>query len=83
MDVTHYLSDSYMFLVPVLWVLGFALKRTPKVPDWMIIWILFFVSLALAVFSFGFTPDAVVNAIIAAGVAVFGHQLVKQTKEKA
>ncbi|WP_070121719.1 phage holin family protein [Bacillus marinisedimentorum] len=82
MDVMHYLNENYMFLVPVLWIIGIALKRTPKVPDWMIIWILFFVSLALAVFSFGFTPDAVVNAIIAAGVAVFGHQLVKQTKNK-
>ncbi len=66
-------------LIPALWVLGYALKRTPKVPDWSIIWIITIVSLGIASFSFGLTINAIVNGIIAAGISVYGHQLVKQS----
>ncbi len=67
-------------LVPGLWVLGFALKQTPHVPDWSIIWILTAVSLVFGWVAFGLTYEAIMNSIVAAGVAVFGHQLFKQTK---
>ena len=79
MDLLEFLNENYFMLIPALWVLGFALKRTPKVPDWSIIWILTLVSLGMASFAYGFTIDAIINGVIAAGVSVYGHQLVKQT----
>ncbi|AGK53281.1 hypothetical protein B1NLA3E_07595 [Bacillus sp. 1NLA3E] len=80
MDLLQFLNENYFMLIPVLWVLGFALKQTPHVPNWSIIWILTVVSLVFGCVSFGFTYEAIMNSIVAAGVAVYGHQLFKQTK---
>jgi hypothetical protein len=81
MDLLDFLNENYYMLIPALWVIGFALKQTPRIPDWSIIWILFAISLATGSIAFGFSFDAIINGIIAAGVAVFGHQMVKQTME--
>lgn len=85
LDLLNALNENYLMLVPALWVLGFALKQTPKVPNWSIIWILTILSLGLAAYSYGFGVEAIVNGLVAAGVAVYGHQLVKHsilTKQK-
>lgn len=79
MDLLSMLNENYLFLVPALWVLGYALKKTPKVPDWTIIWVLFLVSVGMALFTFGVNTEAITQGIVAAGAAVLGHQLVKQT----
>nr|WP_059170298.1 phage holin family protein [Bacillus sp. FJAT-27445] len=81
MDLIQILNQNYFFLVPVLWVIGYALKQTPRVPDWSIIWYLFGISLVLAWIAFGLNIDAITNGIIATGVALFGHQSLKQTLE--
>lgn len=79
MDFLSFLNENYYVMVPALWIIGFALKRTPKVPDWSIIWILLVLAVGIGTFSFGFTFNAFMNGIIAAGIAVLGHQVVKQT----
>lgn len=79
MDLLSYLNQNYLTLVPALWVLGFALKQTPFIPNWMIIWIILLVSIVVGNFAFGFSFIGLVNGIVAAGVAVLGHQMFKQT----
>ncbi|UII57671.1 phage holin family protein [Cytobacillus spongiae] len=79
MNLIDFLNENYIMLVPALWVLGFALKQTPKVPDWSIIWILFLAAIILGNLAFGFSSTGIINGIIAAGVAVLGHQMFKQT----
>ncbi|MFS0862818.1 phage holin family protein [Fredinandcohnia sp. 179-A 10B2 NHS] len=79
MELGDFLDQNYHMFIPVLWVLGYALKQTPKVPNWSILWILFGASLGFGIYSFGFSIDAIINGILAAGVAVFGHQMFKQT----
>ncbi|MEH7382687.1 phage holin family protein [Bacillus sp. JJ1533] len=81
MDLLQFLNENYYMLVPVLWVIGYFLKATPSIPNWSITWILLGVSLVGGAFFFGLTAEAVYNGVIAAGVAVFGHQLIKQTAE--
>jgi hypothetical protein len=80
-DLMQFLNQNYLTLVPVLWILGFALKRTPFIPDWSIIWVLVAVSIVAGGLVYGFSSEAIINGIIAAGVAVFGHQMKKQTLE--
>ena len=80
MDLIKLLNENYLIFLPALWIIGYALKQTPFIPDWSIIWILLAISLGIAFLAFGFNFESVVNGITAAGVAVFGHQLVKQTK---
>ena len=75
----NFLLDNYYILVPVLWIIGYALKQTPIIADWLIIWILLVVSIVLGTLAYGFSFEAVTNGIIATGVAVLGHQMAKQT----
>lgn len=82
MDLASFLNENYYMLVPALWVLGIALKRTPSVPNWSIIWVILGFSLVFGTIAWGFSYTGVINAIIAAGVAVLGHQIVKQTIQK-
>ncbi|MGN7398983.1 phage holin family protein [Cytobacillus praedii] len=79
LDLLSYLNQNYLMLVPALWVLGFALKQTPAIPNWMIIWVILLVSILIGSLAFGFSFIGLINGIIAAGVAVLGHQMLKQT----
>ncbi|PWW20756.1 holin family Hol44 protein (superfamily V) [Cytobacillus oceanisediminis] len=83
MNLLDFLSQNYYMLVPALWVIGYALKQTPSVPDWSILWILVIISVTVGSIAFGFSINGVINGIIAAGVAVLGHQMMKQTVEGA
>lgn len=75
----EYLNQNYYILVPALWVIGFALKQTPKVPDWSILWILLIAAIGFGTFAFGISYEGILNGILAAGIAVLGHQMFKQT----
>lgn len=79
MNLLDFLNENYYMMVPALWVIGYALKQTPNVPDWSIIWILVIISVFSGSIAFGLSLEGVVNGIVAAGVAVLGHQMIKQT----
>ncbi|WP_404358976.1 phage holin family protein [Cytobacillus firmus] len=83
LNLLDFLNQNYYMLVPALWVIGYALKQTPKVPDWSIVWILVLISVSAGSLAFGFSFEGLLNGIVAAGVAVLGHQMKKQTLEGA
>jgi RsiW-degrading membrane proteinase PrsW (M82 family) len=82
MDIMKYIVEEALIVIPVLWVLGTLLKRTPKVQDWMIVWALFVVGILLTISLLGFTAQAIMQGVLVSGAAVLGHQLLKQTIEK-
>lgn len=73
-------AKELAFIIPALWVLGAFLKHTPKVPNSAIIWTILLVSVILCFFTVGLSVIGFVQGFIAAGIAVFAHQLIKQTK---
>jgi hypothetical protein len=73
------LDPSMVLLVGVLVALGYFLKSTPDIPDWLIGWILLVLSIVGAIFKIGATVDGVANGIMAAALAVYGNNLFKQT----
>ena len=79
--LTQYLVQEALILVAVLWVIGALLKRS-ELPDKYIIWSLLGVGIGLAVGLLGFSVESVIQGILVTGLAVFGHQLVKQTKKE-
>jgi hypothetical protein len=79
LNLLDFLNENYYMLVPALWVIGYALKQTPRIPDWSIIWILLAISVGFGTYAFGFSITGIINGIIAAGVAVLGHQMYRQT----
>ena len=75
-------SQQLAIVVPALMIIGYALKRTPKVEDWLIVWILLFIGVIASGFTLGFTVNGIANGIIAAGAAISTHQAYKQTKNR-
>lgn len=76
------LHPALAAVVPVLIILGYALKKSPKIPDWTIVWTLISIGGLLGGFGIGFTFEGIINGIIAGGLAIATHQAYKQTIEK-
>lgn len=82
----NYLVENCAIVVPVLWCIGAVLKRTPKVADWLIPYLLGAAGIAfcltIALTTGGSAVDGIMQGVITAGVAVYGNQLVKQAANK-
>lgn len=82
MDVQSFIVNEALFIVPVLWILGALLKKTPKAADWLIPYVLLVVGIVLSVWTLGFNAQAIAQGVLVTGGAVLGHQLVQQAKYK-
>ena len=82
MDVQSFITNEALFIVPVLWILGAILKKTPKAADWMIPYILLVVGILLSVWTLGLDAEAIAQGVLVTGAAVLGHQLVQQARYK-
>jgi len=78
------LIDARLVIVlAACWVIGYGLKRTPRIPDWSIIYLVIVAAVLLAGGVIGFSVEAVIQGILVGAVAVAGHQAIKQAKEAA
>lgn len=68
-------------VVAACWVIGYILKRTPKVPDWSIVYVVVVSAVIFAVGLMGWGMEAIIQGILTGAFAVFGHQAVKQAAE--
>ena len=82
MDIVNYVVQEGLVMIPVLFIIGEIVKGTELISNkW--------IPLALLVISVGFTPlllgaytaDNIVQAVLVAGVTVFGNELIKQTSK--
>ena len=76
------LHEALVLVVPALLIIGFALKQTPKCPDWLIVWILPVLGTIAGVFAIGANIEGVANGLIAGGLAITANQLYKQTVDR-
>jgi hypothetical protein len=81
-NLMEYIIQEAYILVPVLYVIGVFLKRTPKVPDWLIPWILTALGMIGAFFLSGMKLSGILQGVLVAGVTVFANQLYKQTTNR-
>ncbi|MEN1985245.1 phage holin family protein [Paenibacillus hubeiensis] len=83
-DVIQGLIDGRLLIVlAACWVIGYVLKRTPRVPDWTIIFVVTAAAIVFAILVLGLSVESVVQGILVGAVAVYGNQLVKQVREGA
>ncbi|MGG4096219.1 phage holin family protein [Paenibacillus lautus] len=75
------IDPRLLIVVAACWVIGFVLKKTPKVRDWSIVYIVMIVAVWLTIGLLGWSVEALIQGILAGAFAVFGHQAVKQTAE--
>ena len=82
MDVVNYIVQEGLVMIPVLYIIGEIIKSAELLSNkW--------IPLALLIVSVGFTPlllgaytaDNMVQAVLVAGVTVFGNELVKQSSK--
>lgn len=76
------IHESLVVVVPALLIIGYALKQTPKFPDWAIVWVLLVLGMVSGMFTVGLNVNGLANGIIAAGMAIAANQTYKQTFKK-
>lgn len=89
-EILNYIQPEVLILIPVLIVVGLILKRIENIKDWTIPIILGAIGILFAIlilgFGQGFTGPIILNGILqgilAAGMAVYVHQLTIQTTRK-
>lgn len=70
-------------VLAVCWIVGYVLKRTPRVPDWSIIYVVTLVAVIMACLLLGLGAESVIQGVLCGAFAVYGYQLVKQTAKVA
>lgn len=81
-DLTNFIPHQLLILVAALYVIGTILKKTPKVQDWMIPWILLIIGIIFSVIICGFSATSILQGIICSFGSVGINQLYKQTTSK-
>lgn len=76
---TEFLSYTNLVVYAALVVLGMILKQTPKIENWFIPWVMLFVGIIIG-WSYLGGKSGILDGIILAGLAVFGHQLYSQLR---
>lgn len=75
------IDDRLLIVVAACWAVGVILKKTPKVADWTIVYIVTLFAIAFSMCLIGFTAEAVIQGILAGAFSVYGHQIVKQARQ--
>jgi hypothetical protein len=81
--IAKLIKPELLGVVALCWVFGFMLKKTPRVPDWTIIYLVTLVSVGMVSFTLGLSPESVLQGVLCGAVAVYGNQLVKQARKGA
>ena len=79
--LNEFIIEQALIVIPVLLILGKIIKGTDLIKDKFIPIFLLGTGIAFAIALIGVSVDAIIQGILVAGAAVFGHQLVKQSKE--
>ncbi len=77
-----YIIEQSLIVVPVLLVIGQALKNTPKMQNWLIPYILLLLGVLFTIGIMGIYMQAIVQGVLVSGAAVFANQLYKQYSRK-
>ena len=80
MEVLNFVSENTYIVAVVLWVLGEIIKGVPKIPNWVIPFVLAAVGIGLCIGLLGPDVQAVMQGILCAGGAVLADQAVKQVR---
>lgn len=78
MDITKYITENALILIPALYVLGVIIKNTNKIKNKYIPLILLALGIAGAIGIMGISMESVIQGILVTGATVYANQLIKQ-----
>jgi len=81
--IIELLDPKLMIVLAVCWIWGYILKRTPRVPNWSIIFIVMAIAVLFAVWMLGWGPLALLQGVLCGAVAVYGYEAYKAAREGA
>ena len=82
MNVFDYIIQEGLVMIPVLFIIGEIIKGTELLGNKWIPLVILFVSIAFTPLVLGtYTAENIVQAVLVAGVTVFGNELIKQTSK--
>ena len=88
MDIMNYITENCLIVVPVLYIIGAIIKAVPKMPDWIIPFVLLAVGMAACIGlslsgQTGLTwIEAAIQGVLVTGAAVLVNQGVKQAVKR-
>ena len=80
-QLTSFLAENMYIVAAALYVLGVFIKAIPKIPNWVIPFVLTAAGVAFGLLLIG-GADGVLQGILAAGLAVLVNQGYKQIKDQ-
>lgn len=91
--IEQYIGANYAIIVAVLYVIGIVLKKTPRIPNNFIPFIITTLGMGFAILSAlsrsseyanmaALLYDSIVQGILCAGMSVYIYEVVKQSKKK-
>lgn len=81
MDVSQYITQNALILIPVLYIIGMIIKNTDKISDKYIPLILLVFGIAGSMGIIGVNANAVIQGVLVTGATVYTNQLIKQTRK--
>lgn len=80
MDILNYVVQEGLVMIPVLFIIGEIIKGTELLSNKWIPLVVLVVSLGFTPLVLGaYTANNIVQAVLVAGVTVFGNELIKQS----
>ena len=82
MDILNYVVKEGLIMIPVLFIIGEIVKGTELLSNKWIPLVVLIVSVGFTPLVLGaYTADNIVQAVLVAGVTVFGNELIKQSSK--
>ena len=82
MDILNYVVQEGLVMIPVLFIIGEIVKGTELLGNKWIPLVILIVSVGFTPLVLGaYTAGNIVQAVLVAGVTVFGNELVKQSSK--
>lgn len=82
MNVLDYVVQEGLVMIPVLFIIGEIVKGTELLSNKWIPLVILIVSVGFTPLVLGaYTADNIVQAVLVAGVTVFGNELIKQSSK--
>ena len=82
MELSTYILERALILIPALVIMGSIIKDTSFIADKYIPVILLVLGILGAIALMGFSVDSIIQGILVAGAAVFGNQIFKQFRKE-
>lgn len=79
MDISNFLVDKALVLVPVLYIVGCILKKSEIINNKYIPLILLPLGIIGAIGLMGISADSIIQGVLVTGVTVYGHQICTKT----